>query len=89
MKENQKLNREEILRFGNKKKFSDKKNGRKDEEEADKNGRNMSYRLGEEAQDVYQWKERRKLGWEVFLSFGTKKMDALRKKKPMDMKAKK
>ena len=62
MKDHQKLLWEEILSLWKKKIFSDKKNGRKNEEEADKNGRIMSYRHGEEARDVSQWKERRKLG---------------------------
>ena len=54
MKDLQKLLWEEILNLGKKNFFFKQKNGRKNEEEADINGRSMSYRHGEEAQDVSQ-----------------------------------
>ena len=40
-----------------------KKNVWKDEEEAHKDGRNMSYRDEVEAPEVFQSKERQKVGW--------------------------
>ena len=62
-----------------------KKNVWKDEEEAHKDGRNMSYRDGIEAPEVSQSKERKKLGGEGFLSFGTKIMDIMMKMTIMAM----
>ena len=41
----------------------EKKNVWKDEEEAHKDGRNMSYRDGVGTQEVSQSKERQKVGW--------------------------
>ena len=52
-----------------------------------KNGRYMNCRHGEEAWEVSHQKERQKLGYEDFLSFGTKKMAAKVKKKLMKMAA--
>ena len=43
--------------------FSKKNNVWKDEEEAHKDGRNMSYRDGVETREVSQSKERQKVGW--------------------------
>ena len=43
--------------------FSKKNNVWKDEEEAHKDGRNMSYRDGVGTREVSQSKERQKVGW--------------------------
>ena len=52
-----------------KKKFWGKINVWKEEEGNDKDGRFMSYRHGEEAREVSQSKERRKLGWGQKMSY--------------------
>ena len=46
----------------------------------------MGNRLREEAQEISQSKERKKLGWGQNLSFGKKKMATLMKMKLMKMK---
>ena len=51
-----------------KKKFEEKIYAWQDEEEADKDGRIMSYRDGMEGWEVSQSKERRKLGWVAKIS---------------------
>ena len=62
-----------------------KKNVLKDEEEAHKDGRNMSYIDEIEAWEVSQSKERKKLAGEGFLSFGRKIMDNMMKMTIMAM----
>ena len=49
--------------------FWGKYNVWKDVEEAHKDGRNMSYRDGEEAREVSQSKEHQKLGWGQKMSY--------------------
>ena len=74
-----KIRRGRFFEFQNKKKFLRWKNGFESEQESLKNGEDMNYWLGEEAWEVFQSKEREKLGEEGFLSFGMKKMDILMK----------
>ena len=72
-KEREKLGGEGFLSFRTKKNFWDEKNGWKSEKEALKNGGELNYWHGEEAWEIFQSKEREKLGGEGFLSFKTKK----------------
>ena len=85
-KERQKLSWDENLSFQTKKNFQRQKNGCKSEQEGTKNDGDMGHRHGEEAQEVYQSKERPKLGWGQNLSFGTKKMATLMKMMLTEMK---
>ena len=73
MKERKKLVREGFLSFRMKNFFLRWKNRCKNEQEALKNGGELNYWHGEDAWDVFQLKEREKLGGEDFLSFRTKK----------------